>query len=94
MDGLVELCGVFTTRHCTVQLLSIRPATKRETFLDEVSTANLLPSQFEQVLQDGRIPDGAWTDLLDQSVPSAEAVERPVGNELDEEGPVDHMVVH
>ena len=39
------------------------------------------------MLQDGRVPDGACTDLLDQGRPLAEAVERPKGNDLDEEGP-------
>ena len=37
------------------------------------------------------VPDGALTDLLDQSAPPAEAVQTPQGNELDEEGPTDHV---
>ena len=51
----------------------IRLATKRETFRHEVGAANLLPSQSEQVLHDGCVPDGAWTNLLDQGAPLAEA---------------------
>ena len=43
------------------------------------------------MLQDGRFPVGAWTDLLDQSAPPVEAMERPEGNELDEEGSGDHV---
>ena len=43
------------------------------------------------MLQGGRVPDGAWTDLLNQRVPLAEAVERPAGNELEEEGPGDQV---
>ena len=51
----------------------------------------MLPGQFEQVLQDERVPGGAWTDLLDQIAPPAEAIERPEGNELNEEGASDHV---
>ena len=68
----------------------IRPATTREMFLHEVHSANPLPSQLEQVLQNGQVPDGVWTDLLDQDRPPAEAVERLEGNELNkfqENGP-------
>ena len=91
-DGLAELCGVFTTRVLyRAAPEHFRPATKRETFLHDVSAANLLPSEFEQVLQDGRVPDGAWTDLLDQGTPHAEAVETPEGNVLDDEGPGDNV---
>ena len=43
-------------------------------------------SQFEQVLQNGQVLGGVWTDLLDQDGPPAEAVERPERNELNEEG--------
>ena len=90
-DGLAQVCGVFTiTSLYRAALEHIRPATKRDTFLHEVSTANLLPGRFDEVLQDGRVPDGA-TDLLDQGAPPAAAVERPEGNELDEAGPSDRV---
>ena len=65
----------------------IRPATTREMFLHEVHSANPLPSQQEQVLQNGQVPDGVWTDLLDQDRPPAEAVERAEGNELNKDAP-------
>ena len=83
-EGLVELFGVCTSRVSPEQHLSTS-ATTREMFLHE-HPANLLASQFEQVLQNGQVPDGVWTDLLDQDRPLAGAVERPEGNESDEEG--------
>ena len=61
----------------------IRPATTRGMFLHEVHSANLLPNQCEQVSQNGQVPDGVWTDLLNQDGPLAEAVERPQGDELE-----------
>ena len=64
----------------------IRPATTREMFFQEVHSANLYPRKFGHVLQSGEVPDGVWTDLLDQEGPLADAVERPEGNELNEEG--------
>ena len=63
-----------------------RPATTREMFLHQVYSANLLPSQFEQVLQNRQVPDGVSTDLVDPDRPPAEAVERPEDTELNWEG--------
>ena len=64
-----------------------RPSTTREMFLPEVHSANVLPSQFEQVLQHGQVPDGVWTDLLDRDNPPAEKMKRPERHALNEEGP-------
>ena len=38
-------------------------------------------------MQNEHVPDGVWIDVLDQDGPLAEKVERPEGNELNEEGP-------
>ena len=51
-------------------------AQKKHFYIHNVSAANLLPSQFEQVLQDGRVPDGVWTELLGQRAPTVEVIER------------------
>ena len=60
---LVELFG-----ECTTRVLyraapeHIRPVTTREMFLHVVHSANLLPSQFEQVLQNGQVSgQTCWT---------------------------------
>ena len=88
MDGFGRIvwCVHNTSLNCAAPE-HIRPATERETFLHEVSAVNLLPSRFEQVLQDGRVPDGAWTDLLDQSAPPAEAVEARMKTSWTREAP-------
>ena len=61
-------------------------AQKEHFYIHKVSAANLLPSQFEQMLQDGRVPDGVWTELLGQCAPLVEVIERQEEKELDEEG--------
>ena len=73
---------------CLVSVVSSsRTIAQKEHFcIHKVSAANLLPSQFEQAFQDGRVPDGVWTAMLDKSAPLVEAIERQEGNELDEEG--------
>ena len=73
---------------CLVSVVSSsRTIAQKEHFdIHNVSAANLLPSQCEQVLQDGRVPDGVGTALLDKSAPPVEAIERQEGSELDEEG--------
>ena len=65
----------------------LRPATARETFIHDTNSGTLLPSQLEQVLQQGHVFDGAWTDLHDQDGPPSGAMERLGGNDLDDEGP-------
>ena len=52
-----------------------RASPTSETILHEIDSFNLLPSHFEQVLQQGHVPDGAWTHLLDQDGPPSEAME-------------------
>ena len=75
-----------------MQLLNTLDLRQNETtFFSRLALRFFLRSQFEQVLQNGRVPDAALTDRLDQSAPPAEAVQRPQGNELDEEGPTDHV---
>ena len=73
--------------HTSVNISSSRTIAQKEHFyIHNVSAANLLPSQFEQVFQDGRVPDSVWTALLDKSATPVEAIDRHEGNELDEEG--------
>ena len=84
MDDTVELFGACTTRRSTEQHQSTSVQRQRATFVHEISSANLLPSQFEQVLQQGHVPDRAWTNLLEQDGPPSEAVERPEGNDLEQ----------
>ena len=73
---------------CLVSVVSSSRTTaqKEHFYIHKVSAANLLPSQFEQVLQDGLVPDGVGTALLDKSAPPVEVIERHEGKELDEEG--------
>ena len=88
MDDSVDLSGVRTTRTLHQAAREhLRPATARETVLHEFSSANVSHGQFEQVLQQRHVADGAWTDLLDHDGPLSEALERPEGNDLGDEGP-------
>ena len=43
-------------------------------------------SDQQQLLQHGHVPDGAWTDVLDQDGTPTEAMEKPERNDLDDEG--------
>ena len=67
MEDSVEVSGRVHTRFSRAAPEHLRPATARETFLHDINSANLLPSQFEQVLPQGHVVDGAWTDLLDRT---------------------------
>ena len=80
---------------CLVSVVSSSRTTaqKEHFYIHNVSAANLLPSQFAQVLQDGRVPDGVWTELLGQRAPPVEVIERQEGKELDEEG-LEKVVKH
>ena len=54
------------TTLCAAAPERFRPAVACETVLHEMNSPNMLPSQFEQVLHQEHVPDGAWTGVLDQ----------------------------
>ena len=75
MDDSVDLSGV------CVQHDNVPSCTKAPPTSDKTSTR-----QFDQVLQQRHVPNGACTDLLDQEGPPSEAMERREGNDLNDEG--------
>ena len=72
-EDLVELFGASTTRVCVEQHLSTSDQRRHEKcYFTRKNSANLLPSKFDQVLQNGQVPDDVWTDKCDQEGPPAE----------------------